>query len=131
MAIDRPASEHAAWIAQVTEEAIDPDLPICDPHHHLWLDRGHTGWPYTLDDLLDDTGAGHNVVKTVFLECRAQYRTDGPTHLRPVGETEFVVELAEQSASRAADTAAAGGGGGAEIAGIMGHADDSMAQSRR
>ncbi len=107
---------HQAWIDKVTEDPIDPDLPICDPHHHLWLDEGHTGWPYTLDDLHRDTGAGHRVVRTVFLECHAEYRTEGPRHLRPVGETEFVVELAEQSAAS----------GGAEIAAIMGKADVSL-----
>ena len=113
MALDEPGDEQRAWIAQVVEEALDPDLPICDPHHHLWLDEGHTGWPYTLADLHADTGAGHNVVRTVFLECHAEYRTDGPAHLRPIGETEFVAELAERSA----------GSGQAEIAGIVGHAD--------
>lgn len=107
---------HQAWIDKVAEDPIDPDLPICDPHHHLWLDEGHTGWPYTLDDLHRDTGAGHRVVRTVFLECHAEYRTEGPRHLRPVGETEFVVELAEQSAAS----------GGAEIAAIMGNADVSL-----
>jgi L-fuconolactonase len=105
--------QHAAWIAQTTEEALEPDLAICDPHHHLWLDNGHTGWPYTLDDLHADTGAGHNVVRTVFLECHAEYRGDGPPQLRPVGETEFVAAQAERSA----------GPGQAEIAGIMGAAD--------
>lgn len=106
-------SAHAAWIGQVVEEPLDPELPICDPHHHLWLDEGHTGWPYTLDDLHADTGSGHNVVRTVFLECHAEYRQTGPRHLRPVGETEFVAEQAERSA--ASD--------GAEIAAIMGNAD--------
>ena len=107
---------HWAWLGQVTEDVIDPDLAICDPHHHLWLDEGHTGWPYDLDHLHADTGAGHNVVRTVFLECHAEYRRDGPRHLRPVGETEFVVELAERSAASA----------GAEIAAIMGNADVSL-----
>ncbi len=110
---DRSAEDHAAWIAKVSEDPLEPDLPICDPHHHLWLDKGHTGWPYTLADFHADTGSGHNVVRTIFLQCHAEYRTDGPEHLRSVGETEFVVELAEQSA--ASD--------GAEIAGIMGEAD--------
>lgn len=116
MAVDKPADEHRAWIAQVDEAALEPELPICDPHHHLWLDEGHTGRPYTLEDLHADTGAGHNVVKTVYLECHAEYRTDGPRHLRPVGETEFVVDLAERSAA----------GPGAEIAAIMGNADVSL-----
>ncbi|MFT7600807.1 MAG: L-fuconolactonase [Acidimicrobiales bacterium] len=113
---DRPLETHLAWIAQVAEEPLLPDLPICDPHHHIWLDQGHTGWPYTLDDLHADTSAGHNVVRTVFLECHAEYRTSGPEHLKPVGETEFVVELAEQSATS----------GQAEIAAIMGQADLSL-----
>ncbi|MCH9670973.1 MAG: amidohydrolase family protein [Gammaproteobacteria bacterium] len=110
---DRPEKEWKAWIAQVAEDALEPELPICDPHHHLWLDLGHTGWPYTLDDLHTDTERGHNVRQTVYVECRAEYRADGPEHLRPIGETEFVVELAEQSARS----------GKAEVAGIVGHAN--------
>jgi predicted TIM-barrel fold metal-dependent hydrolase len=110
---DDAGAAHAAWLAQVDEEALQPELPICDAHHHLWLDTGHTGWPYTLDDLLADTGSGHRVVHTVFLECGAEYRTAGPEHLRPVGETEFVAAAAEASTA----------GGGAEIAAIVGSAD--------
>lgn len=113
---DRPLEDHKAWIAQVDEAALEPELPICDAHHHLWLDRGHTGWPYTLADFHEDTGGGHNVVRSIFLECHAEYRTDGPEHLRSVGEVEFVAELAEQSAAS----------GGTEIAGIMGNADLSL-----
>jgi len=105
--------DHDAWLAQVTETALEPELPICDAHHHLWLDLGHTGWPYTLADLHADTGSGHNVVHTVFLECGAEYRTEGPPELRPVGETEFVAAAAEESVRT----------GGAEIAAIMGTAD--------
>ena len=116
MALDPPADEHFQWLEQVREEALEPDLPICDAHHHLWLGTGHTGWPYTLPDLHADTGAGHNVVRTVFLECHAQYRKTGPEHLKPVGETEFVAALAKQSASS----------GQAEISAIMAHADVSL-----
>ena len=107
------ANTHAAWLAQVHEEALEPELPICDAHHHLWLDEGHTGWPYTLDDLHRDTGSGHNVVRTVFLECGAQYRTEGPAAFRPVGETEFVAAAAQASVAS----------GGAEIAAIVSSAD--------
>jgi len=110
---DRPVEEHKAWIAQVQEDPLEPALPICDPHHHLWLDQGHTGWPYTLADLHDDTGSGHNVVRTVFLECHAEYRSEGPPHLQSVGEVEFAAALAEESA--ASD--------GAEIAAIVGNAE--------
>ncbi len=73
------------------EEVLEPERPICDPHHHLW-DRPESR--YVLDDLLADTGSGHNVISTVFVECAASYRTSGPAELRPVGETEFVDAIA-------------------------------------
>lgn len=103
---------HQAWIDQIAEPALDPEIPICDPHHHLWMDEGHTGWPYTLTDLHSDLATGHNVVRTVFLECRTEYRADGPEHLRPIGETEFVARLADQRGEHPA-----------EIAGVVGFAD--------
>ena len=78
MADDRAGEAHSAWINQVTEEALEPELPICDAHHHLWRDAGHTGWPYLLSDLHKDTGAGHNIKQTVFMECHAEYRDHGP-----------------------------------------------------
>ena len=84
------------WLDQVSEDIIDPDRPICDPHHHLW---DHADNPYLLPDLLADTGSGHNVVSTVFVECSAMYRADGPEAMRPVGETEFVNGVAAMSAS--------------------------------
>jgi predicted TIM-barrel fold metal-dependent hydrolase len=99
------------WLARTTEEPLDPQRPIIDPHHHLW-DRGLVSGRYLSEELNADTST-HNVVKTVFVECKAEYRTDGPEHLQPVGETEFVV------ASGAASVAA----GGVEIAGIVSHAD--------
>lgn len=97
------------------EAIIDPDLPIIDPHHHLWdrrpvmhlipppvhgfdhisFRKGH----YLLDQLLEDTGSGHNIVATVYLECRSMYRADGPNELKPVGETEFVNGVAAMAAS--------------------------------
>jgi predicted TIM-barrel fold metal-dependent hydrolase len=102
-------------MAGTTGEAIlEPDLPIIDPHHHLW-DRRMLPRPpepmhpfikaiepaqrYLLDELLADTNSGHNIRATVFLECRAMYRADGPEHLRCIGETEFVNGVAAMSAS--------------------------------
>lgn len=101
------------WLEQVTEEILDPELPIVDPHHHLWpVPLGPFG-RYDLSQLRVDTGSGHNVVATVFVECGAAYRKDGPDHLGVVGETEWVAEVAAQSA----------GDGGAVIAGIVSSAD--------
>ena len=101
------------WLAQVTEDVIEPDLPICDPHHHLW---DYPGSRYLLDELLADIGSGHNVTSTVFMECGSMYRADGPEALKPVGETEFVNGIAAMSAS--------GGYGDARAcAAIVGYAD--------
>ena len=101
------------WLARRVETILEPELPIVDPHHHLWE---RAGWNYMLDDLLVDTGSGHNIVGTVFVQCRSMHRADGPEAFRPVGETEFVNGVAAMSAS--------GGYGPARIcAGIVGHAD--------
>src|SRR6266851_1622091 len=77
-------SDRERWLAQVAEDVLEPALPICDPHHHLW---DHPGRRYLLDELLADTGSGHNVVATVFVECMSMYRADGEPALRRVGET--------------------------------------------
>ena len=101
------------WLARRTEAILEPDLPIVDPHHHLW-DRPN--WRYMLDDLLADTDSGHNIVATVFVQCRSMHRADGPEAMKPVGETEFVNGVAAMSAS--------GGYGPTRVcAGIVGHAD--------
>ena len=93
-------SKNRDWLALTVEEALDPALPICDPHHHLW-DRqpGRVAPRYLLDEILEDVAAGHNIVSTVFIECGAMFKTDGPEALRPVGETEFVNGIAAMSAS--------------------------------
>ena len=102
------------WLALRPEQPLEPTLPIIDPHHHLW-DRsmllGQLPPPkhafehilrkyprYLLDDLLADTGSGHNVRATIYLECGAFYRADaGP--MAPAGEVEFVNGVAAMAAS--------------------------------
>ena len=84
------------WLGQVVEKIIEPEREICDPHHHLWDTAASR---YLLDELLGDTGSGHNIVSTVFVECASMYRADGPHALRPVGETEFVNGVAAMTAS--------------------------------
>ncbi len=102
-----------AWLARRTEAALEPALPIVDPHHHLW-DR--PDWVYMLPDLLADMATGHNIVATVFVQARAFHRAGGPEEFRPVGETEFVNGVAAMSAS--------GRYGPSRVcAGIVGHAD--------
>lgn len=70
------------------EDVLEPDLPIVDPHHHLW---DHPTSRYMTEELRADTGSGHDVRHTVFVECGSAYREDGPASFRPVGETDFVV----------------------------------------
>src|ERR1700679_3236888 len=100
----------------MAEAILEPDLPIIDPHHHLW-DRtapaaiqiplpdhpfskiiAHNP-RYMLDELLKDVQSGHNIRATVFLECGAMYRANGPDALKCVGETEFVNGVAAMTAS--------------------------------
>lgn len=85
-----------AWLAQVREDIIEPDLAICDPHHHLWESPDNR---YLLDELRADLNSGHNIASTVYMECGSMYRADGPDELKPVGETEFVNGIAAMSAS--------------------------------
>jgi L-fuconolactonase len=85
------------WLALTKEAPLEPELPIVDPHHHLWERPGNV---YMLDDLVADVSE-HNVRQTVFIECSSMYREDGPEELSVVGETEFVERVAEESAARA------------------------------
>jgi len=104
--------DQSPWLSRTIEEAIEPDLLICDPHHHLW---DYPDSRYLLDEFLMDIDAGHRVTKTVFVECLQMYRTDGSQELRPVGETEFVERITDVSESRAGEPQIA--------AGIVGFAD--------
>ena len=115
----RIPSPNSSWLAQISEEILEPSLPIIDPHHHLWDMKGKR---YLLNDLLSDLDSGHNIVATVFLECASMYKNSGPEHLKPIGETEFVNGIAAMSAS--------GKYGDTEIcAGIVGFADLTMGAS--
>lgn len=112
---------NAAWLAQVEEDIIEPDLAIIDPHHHLW---DYPQSRYLLDELLIDTGSGHRIEKTVFVECGAMYRAAGARSLQPVGEVEFVQGIAAMSAS--------GQFGQTQVAsGIVGHADLTLGREVR
>ena len=80
-----------ASTATRSEEAIEPDLPILDAHHHVWDDLSNPlATHYPLGSLMADLRAGHNIVASVYAECSDHYRTSGPEELRPVGETEAV-----------------------------------------
>ncbi|MCB1671357.1 MAG: amidohydrolase family protein [Gammaproteobacteria bacterium] len=105
------------WLALVEEEILEPERPIIDPHHHLW--KQGLGFDYLLDEFRQDTGSGHNVRKTVFVECHAFYDRDAPRHLRSLGETRTIAGLAQQTA--ASDQ------GNPQLAAIVGHVDLALA----
>jgi predicted TIM-barrel fold metal-dependent hydrolase len=78
------------------EETLEPDLPICDPHHHLW---DFPNSRYLLPELLEDVQSGHKVESTVFVECTAFYSAHLSDALKYVGETEFVTGVAAMADS--------------------------------
>ena len=109
------------WLALLTEDIIDPARPIVDPHHHLW-DRG--GQRYLIEDMVADIASGHDIVATVYVDCRSMYRAQGPEAFRPVGEIEFANGVAAMSAS-------GGYGPAAVCAGIVGHANLLLGEAAR
>ena len=71
----RKQADLHAWTQKRQEDVIEPDLPIIDPHHHIWeKDLGR----YLIWELADDVNSGHNVIATVFIEAGSMYRADGP-----------------------------------------------------
>lgn len=97
------------------EEILEPDLPIIDPHHHLWdlrpmidafpeprhdfIETLISNAYYTFDQLHAHLTSGHNIIGTVFMECGAFYRADADADFKVIGEVEFVNGVAAQSAS--------------------------------
>lgn len=96
----RTRAPNHAWLAKALPEApLEPDLSIIDPHLHFW--HHQSGYRYFVEEFAQDLDAsGHKVEATVFVECNAMYRADGPDHLKSVGETEFAVGMAALGASR-------------------------------
>ena len=115
------------WLDQISEEIIDQDIEIVDPHHHLWPGPPRTEGAkaenrYLLEDLWKDTESGHKISKTVFVECGQGYFESGSDAMKPVGETKFVYEVAEEAKLDKSK---------AQIEGIVGHADMMLGSSAR
>jgi len=91
--------EILSWLRrEAPEPVLEPDLPIVDPHHHLW-DRRRDACKYRtivygLTEVLEDVYDGHNVVGTVYIQAKCFRRCHGPAEFRPVGEVEFCQGLA-------------------------------------
>lgn len=101
------------------EVPLEPELPICDPHHHLWERPAN---PYLAQDFLRDASCGHNIVRTVAVECRAWYRRTGREELKPLGETEFLDRVAVQGEAQK-------DGATSIAAGIVGYADLTLGEA--
>jgi L-fuconolactonase len=102
-------------MSRAVETILEPDLPIVDPHHHLWdlpvspPPAGTAAHPlaevlersprYLMHELAADMNGGHNVIATVFVQCGAMYRASGPEAMKVIGETEFVNGVAAMAAS--------------------------------
>ncbi len=100
------------------EPILEPDLPIVDPHHHMWDRPGSvTAFArFLLPELLEQLNTGHKIIATVFIEAGSMYRSDGPVELKSLGETEFATGQAAMSASGAYGPIKA-------VAGIVGSVD--------
>ena len=89
--ISRELSEWHAGIPALG--ALESDLPIVDPHHHLF-GSAEDALHYRLDDLKRDLAGGHRVIGTVYVEAyESAWRKTGPQAMRPVGEVEMIVGL--------------------------------------
>eukprot|EP01031_Cornospumella_fuschlensis_P007050 gene7050-8754_t len=95
MTASRHIAIREAWLEQHVEPILDPGLPIVDPHHHIWEQVDQR---YLLPELLADTGSGHDIRATVFIQCASQYDMAEPPERRPLGETRFMTRIAEAAA---------------------------------
>jgi len=90
------------WRDQIVEAAIDPDQPIIDAHHHVWEKEAFPPFdPYNEEDLFaDKVESGHRILGTVYVDSHTSYRSDGPDHLRVVGETDYAERVAQEGMAR-------------------------------
>lgn len=95
------------------EPILDPELPIVDSHIHLFDLPNNR---YMVDDYLDDAQSGHKLLAAIYCETQTFARTDGPEHLRPLGEVEFANGIAAMTSTGRYGNCIVG-------AGIIGHAN--------
>ena len=89
---------------EIHESVIEPNMPIIDSHHHLWdisLSKTHSKFKqkvYLYDDFLRDINkSGHNIIDTVYVQCRYHYKNNVSEEYKCIGETEFADNIAKTS----------------------------------
>lgn len=83
------------WLSLHREEALEPDLPIIDAHHHLWeRDAGS----YRVEDFLADAASGHDIRASVFVECKTNYAQQAEPEMASLGEARFAADEARTAA---------------------------------
>lgn len=105
--------DHEAWLGLTTEDIVEPDLPICDSHHHLWNSPERR---YLLEELFRDIGGGNNIVSTVFVESESAKNQGTVQRFQPVAETRFTHDITTPEKSKSF-------GNTKVAAGIVGFAD--------
>jgi L-fuconolactonase len=95
-------------ILSVSTPAAPSQCGAREQHHHLWDLRDRDGGGgfaqklYLTQEIVAELReSGHDVRQTIFMQCNAFHRANGPEELRPVGETEFAHGVAAMSASGA------------------------------
>jgi predicted TIM-barrel fold metal-dependent hydrolase len=110
---------HEKWLSLTQEGPLEPEMPICDPHHHLWDKSGRR---YLTKQLLADIAKGHNVVSTVFVESGSVEKAGNSGKSRPELETKFAHDETQSTNS--------GIGSKTRVAaGIVGYADLTLARA--
>ena len=75
----------AAWLGQVVEAAIDPELPIVDPHFHFFTGRGTN---YLAENFIGEVDQGHRVIAAIHVEANADFFAHGGA----IGEMRLAIE---------------------------------------
>ena len=82
------------WLSKWNEIIIDPHIPIVDAHHHIW---SRPSCVYGAEELTKDLISGHLITSTVFVQCREHYYQFGDEAFKPIRETEYIVQTANEA----------------------------------
>lgn len=98
------------WWALNLEPILEPEWECVDAHLHLWRAHAFSNpadpsqklqtSQYLIDEFLRDAGQGHKITEFAYVECGSDYLTDGPDHLRSVGESRYAAALAAELSTR-------------------------------